>query len=134
MMVEVLNVLVWVEGNTVIVWLSEWHFVPVVLLPRVCIVRVKVMIVLMVSRRVRWMMRCLVCIVGVVSWVVWLFMVIVRVLPVAVQVVAVHVCLSPDVLMVMVFRSVLLGIRIRIDLVVHIKVTIGSILWHFDSV
>jgi len=68
----------------------------------------------------------------VVSWVVWLFMVIVRVLPVAVQVVAVHVCLSPDVLMVMVFRSVLLGVRI--DLVVHVKVTIGSILWHFDSV
>ena len=54
------------------------------------------------------MVRRLVGIEGVASWVVRLLMVIVRVLPVTVQIVAVHVCLSPDVVMVMVFRNVVL--------------------------
>ena len=95
--------------------------------------RVKAVIVLMVSRRARWMVSRLVGIEGVASWVVRLLMVIVRVLPVTVQIVAVHVCLSPDVVMVMVFRNMVL-LCIRVDLMVHVEVAIWSIHWHVDSV
>ena len=79
------------------------------------------------------MARRLVGIEGVASWVVRLLMVIVRVMPVMVQIVAVHICLSPDVIMVMVFRNVVL-LRIRVDLMVHVEVAIWSIHWHVDSV
>ena len=96
-------------------------------------VRVKAVIVLMVSGRARRMVRRLVGIEGVASWVVRLLMVIVRVLPVTVQIVAVHVCLSPDVVMFMVFRNVVL-FRIWVDLMVHVEVAIWSIHWHVDSV
>ena len=96
-------------------------------------VGVKAVIVLMVSGRARCMVRRLVGIEGVASWVVRLLMVIVRVLPVTVKIVAVHVCFSPDVVMVMVFRNVML-LSIRVDLVVHVEVAIWSIHWHVDSV
>jgi len=79
------------------------------------------------------MVRRLVSIEGVASWVVRLLMVIVRVLPVTVQIVAVHVCFSPDIVMVMVFRNVVL-LRIRVDLVVHVEIAIWSIHWHVNSV